>query len=219
MTDFDDLIEGSPFTSAQIQVASKNYEAQVDLLDQLQAVFDESEITLTEFAENLGLSEEEAEAVLAGAVDLTLTELRYIANALEVVIDYHVRPASRTVESLTAELELADEEDGAARRLLEIIKKHDSWREENEAPLNLDAVEQVMAVRQEFPDNRIPETIKIFPTHTGGLVLQTRTEDQTVLVNFEGDDMVLECFKVNEEDSLYAKLSLSAATALLLQHL
>ena len=54
-----------------------------------------SEMPIETVAERLGIEVEEAEAALEGRVDLTLTELRLLGVASEVIINYHVSPARR----------------------------------------------------------------------------------------------------------------------------
>ena len=75
----------------QLANAALNREATKDLLRSLDLAVDD--FGYEEAAERLGISVLELRMRLDGERDITMTELRLIAIAAEVVIDYGVRPA------------------------------------------------------------------------------------------------------------------------------
>lgn len=70
-----------------IRLASLNYEAQEKLIEQIRNF---SLSTVEQIAAELEVSTEVAQAALDGQQDLTLTELRYLANAAGLTIRYEV---------------------------------------------------------------------------------------------------------------------------------
>lgn len=78
------------FTKKQIATASKNYENQVDLLEELYKIFLTSGHTYVTLAEALNKTESETEEWLHAERDLTLKELADLATQLGVVIEYEV---------------------------------------------------------------------------------------------------------------------------------
>ncbi|KQO98396.1 hypothetical protein [Leifsonia sp. Leaf264] len=77
----------SDLTDAAVDTAVGNYSAQVELLEQIR---DATTVPLDVIAERLGVTEPVARAYLAGSFDMTLTELRYLANAAELLVTYEV---------------------------------------------------------------------------------------------------------------------------------
>lgn len=80
----------APFSDDQIALASSNYEAQEWLVRELHRAFKMSQLTLAELAQELELSEEEAQAWIDGDVDLRLSDLRHFANAIDAHVTYRV---------------------------------------------------------------------------------------------------------------------------------
>ena len=79
-----------PFSDDEIALAASNYEAQEWLVRALGDAFVMSELTIEQLADELGLSVEEAQDWLYGEVDLTLSELRQLANAIDAHVTYRV---------------------------------------------------------------------------------------------------------------------------------
>lgn len=71
-------------------VAMKNIVTQEHLLHQLQSARLAKNITKEIVAERLGISVEEVDNIEKGRYELTLTELRLVAIAYDVVISYHI---------------------------------------------------------------------------------------------------------------------------------
>lgn len=88
------LFSGTNFTEEEIETASANYSNQVDLFDLLHETFTSGGFTYKGVAEELGVTEELAEELLTAQRDMTLTELRMLANTLHVVIEYRIVPPS-----------------------------------------------------------------------------------------------------------------------------
>ena len=86
------LFSGTPFTEQEIETASVNYDNQVDMVGQLHTAFVASGYTYEYVAEQLGATVDEVKAYLFAEYDMTLTELRYIANVLNVSINYQIVP-------------------------------------------------------------------------------------------------------------------------------
>jgi len=74
----------------EIDRVSRNYEAQVALFDHLNGHFYDSGEPIEVLASHLDIEVSEMADWLAGQTDLTLSEVRYLANALGVVIEYRV---------------------------------------------------------------------------------------------------------------------------------
>ena len=81
------------YTDAEVETASRNYEAQIRLIEDLREFRVIRGISVQMVADDLGTSVAEVEAFEAAEVAATLTEIRYYANAVGVVIDYRVKPA------------------------------------------------------------------------------------------------------------------------------
>jgi transcriptional regulator with XRE-family HTH domain len=81
------------FTEAQRNLAVANYESQEALLQAINAHYTQTAITIEEVATQLGIATEVAGQILEGAYDLTLSELRQVANTLGLHIEYTVTPA------------------------------------------------------------------------------------------------------------------------------
>lgn len=58
----------------------------------LLAIQTSTSVSVAQIAESLGVEFEEAQAALDGDIDLTLTEMRLLAIASELVISYEVKP-------------------------------------------------------------------------------------------------------------------------------
>ena len=80
------------FTDEQIALASSNYESQEWLIRELNTAFIMSGRTIEELAADLGMATDEAQAWLDGEMDLTLSELRQLANSVDAHVTYRVGP-------------------------------------------------------------------------------------------------------------------------------
>ncbi|ROR81145.1 hypothetical protein SAMN06295974_0370 [Plantibacter flavus] len=78
------------FGTAEIALAAENYEAQEHLLSEIRRALEIRGITIRELAEELELPEDEALSWVDGDVDLRLSQLRYLANAIDAHITYRV---------------------------------------------------------------------------------------------------------------------------------
>jgi len=87
-----DVHAGTPFTEEQVALAASNYEAQEWLLRALREAFVMSGLSLQDLASELDLSSEDAEAWINGEMDLTLSELRQLANVVDAHVTYRVNP-------------------------------------------------------------------------------------------------------------------------------
>jgi transcriptional regulator with XRE-family HTH domain len=74
-----------------MSTAAVNIREQEGLLKLLQEAYGASGLSLAEVASRLGVAPEMAEEALFGGRDLSLTELRYLALVLNVVVEYTVR--------------------------------------------------------------------------------------------------------------------------------
>lgn len=88
----DFLFGGTPFTDAQIELAQSNYRSRVELLEQLQVAFEESGLFTDDLTRELGWDAETVDRVLAGARDITLTDLAQLATAMNAAISFRVAP-------------------------------------------------------------------------------------------------------------------------------
>ena len=79
---------GATTETTPVATASSNYEAQESLMHQLHTALTANQLTLTDVAQKLELSEDEARSWIDGDVDLRLSELRQLANAIGVRIEY-----------------------------------------------------------------------------------------------------------------------------------
>lgn len=92
---------GHVFSDAEVRLSAGNYAAQTRLASQLQEAFRRREMDLETLASELDLSVEEASDWVSGNFDLTLTELRYLANAIDAEVTYKVTPMkTRWLEQL-----------------------------------------------------------------------------------------------------------------------
>lgn len=80
----------SRFSDAAIRLASSNYEAQESLFNRLLESFRMSGLEFSDVANELGISVEEAQDWLMGEVDLSLSELRQLANTIDAKVSYKV---------------------------------------------------------------------------------------------------------------------------------
>lgn len=78
----------SQLSEDHIELAAMNYEAQENLFVRLQEAFRMSELSIEEVADELGLGSEEAQDWLYGEVNLTLSQLRQLANAIDAHVTY-----------------------------------------------------------------------------------------------------------------------------------
>lgn len=81
------------FSQSELLLATENYESQEALLFRLRQAFAASEMGVEDLAGLLEVSSEEAEDWISGDVDLHLSELRYLANALDAKITWNVKCA------------------------------------------------------------------------------------------------------------------------------
>jgi|GEM_PF-5667873 hypothetical protein len=81
-----------PFSDEQIALAASNYEAQVWLVGALKRAFKMSGLSIEDLALELDLDLETATGWIHGDVDLTLSELRHLANAVDAKVAYRVEP-------------------------------------------------------------------------------------------------------------------------------
>lgn len=86
------MIENAPFTEEQIALAGENYESQERLFDSLRSAFSMSEISIEDLADELEISLEDAQGWIDGEFDLTLSQLRHLANAIDAHVRYQVEP-------------------------------------------------------------------------------------------------------------------------------
>lgn len=93
------------FSDEQIALAASNYEAQEHLIRELRNAFQMSRLTLEELADELELSTEDALAWISGEVDLTLSELRHLANAVDAQVTYRVGALRTMYASRIAEVQ------------------------------------------------------------------------------------------------------------------
>lgn len=78
------------FDAAAVHLAAENYEAQEDLLAQLRRALEMRQISIPDLARELELSEEETLSWVEGEVDLRLSQIRYLANAIDAHVTYRV---------------------------------------------------------------------------------------------------------------------------------
>lgn len=78
------------YSEEQIALAALNYENQEWLIRRLHEAFVSSERNAETAASELGISVEEFASWLAGEVDLTVSELRQLANTVDAVVSYRV---------------------------------------------------------------------------------------------------------------------------------
>lgn len=97
------------FTSAEISLSASNYTAQTQLVTDLRAAFAMRDMSVEALATELDLTAEDAQAWLDGEVDLSLTELRYLANAIDARVSYHVVPMTTRHLDRIARLDPGDD--------------------------------------------------------------------------------------------------------------
>ncbi|WIB69768.1 hypothetical protein [Curtobacterium sp. MCBD17_026] len=86
----NEMHDGPLFTEEQLNLASDNYDAQEVLVEDLRRAFVMSRMTHEELASELELSVPDAEAWVSGEVDLHLSQLRHLANAVDAKVTYKV---------------------------------------------------------------------------------------------------------------------------------
>jgi len=79
-----------PFNEPAINLAADNYEAQERLLADVRRALEIRRISIDDLATELELSVEEASAWVDGEVDLRLSQVRHLANAIDAHITYRV---------------------------------------------------------------------------------------------------------------------------------
>lgn len=84
-------LSGLPLSTDEVSLAAANYEAQENLFSQLQTAFKMSQLPESHVAEELDLSVDEFREWLYGDVNLTLAQLRQLANAVDSQITYRAR--------------------------------------------------------------------------------------------------------------------------------
>ena len=84
------VFEGTDYSPEEIARAIANYENQVNLVNAIQETFRESKMTAGEGAEQIGIPATDFEELLSGSSDMTLTELRLLANTVGVTISYSI---------------------------------------------------------------------------------------------------------------------------------
>jgi ribosome-binding protein aMBF1 (putative translation factor) len=82
--------DGPLFTEDQLNLAADNYEAQETLVDGLRRAYEMSGMTRDDLARELELSAADAQAWIEGDVDLHLSQLRHLANAIDAKVTYKV---------------------------------------------------------------------------------------------------------------------------------
>lgn len=80
----------SPYTEEQLELSGLNYEAQEILVAKLRSAFQLSGMTVEELAEDLEIDEVELQGWIDGEADLTFSDLRHYASALDVHVRYKV---------------------------------------------------------------------------------------------------------------------------------
>ncbi|ASD21487.1 hypothetical protein B7495_04770 [Cryobacterium sp. LW097] len=75
--------------------AEHNLRAQEELLNLICVHQEQSGNSIDMVADRLGISAPEVEEILEGRADVTLTELRLLSVACDVVVAYSVRPAAK----------------------------------------------------------------------------------------------------------------------------
>lgn len=92
MTDLQQLIANHSEIGAieSAWVAKRNRDNQRRLLGQICSVQAQSGIDSAVVAERLGISEDDLASVVRGETDMTMTELRLLSIACEVVVSYEV---------------------------------------------------------------------------------------------------------------------------------
>ena len=87
----DDVFTHS-FTEGEIRLATVNYEAQEWLTRELFTAYEMSGLSEKELARLLELDVPTVQDWLSGDVDLTMSELRHLATALDAHVTYRVEP-------------------------------------------------------------------------------------------------------------------------------
>lgn len=99
---------GPLFTEDQLNLASDNYEAQEALVDGLRRAYSMSGMSHEDLASELELSVTEAEAWIGGDVDLHLSQLRHLANAIDAKVTYRVAGLRNTYKHQLHAIEATD---------------------------------------------------------------------------------------------------------------
>lgn len=79
------------FDDDRIELAAANYESQESLVAAIKSAFGMCEMSIVDLASELELDVPVAQAWIDGEVDLTLSELRHLANAVDAHVSYTVR--------------------------------------------------------------------------------------------------------------------------------
>lgn len=91
MSDIEDFFfEGTTFTKEQIALARINYLAQSDLAIQLTRAAEESDVSMEEAARQLGWAPEAVSEAVHGMRDISLTDLRLLANTFDASLHFQV---------------------------------------------------------------------------------------------------------------------------------
>lgn len=97
MDDLTDLLfPNSSFNKAELDLATKNYENQIELLEQLQNARLAAGLTFAEISVQLGISASLVEKFFVGQKEMHFSELRMIANVLNVKIEYVIETKPKT---------------------------------------------------------------------------------------------------------------------------
>lgn len=98
-------VQSNIFSDGEIRLATSNYEAQEWLTRELHSAFLVSGMNVSDLARSLDLSLEEAEEWLSGDRDLTMSELRHLATAIDAHVTFHVEAGVNRVPEWLASLD------------------------------------------------------------------------------------------------------------------
>lgn len=79
-----------PFADGELRLATLNYESQEWLTRALHEAFQLSSLSIEDLARQLEISVDEAREWISGDFDLTMSELRQLANAIDARVTYRV---------------------------------------------------------------------------------------------------------------------------------
>lgn len=114
----------SHFSDAKIQLASGNYEAQEHFFARLFDAFKMSGLKYEDVADELGVSVSDAQEWLMGEVDLSLSELRQLANTIDAKVSYKVGALHTTYASRLPEMV----------KRTNWVEKNDDWKPPRRRP-------------------------------------------------------------------------------------
>lgn len=100
-----DLLHLHPFSDDEVRLATINYEAQEWLTRELHSAFQMSGLSVEELATALDLPIETARQWLSGDVDLSMSDLRHLATALDAHVTYRVEPVVNRLPQWIASLD------------------------------------------------------------------------------------------------------------------